>query len=371
MGAYEPDSIVVGKAFKVEINGQFGEIDPTNQPTSLGPNVLPNPLEDVDGTFSFIPSTGTHSGEYALAASSWHDGNAFRFFFVVEPQHEVKVDSIGFFEQARPGGPTNWEFRINGSPVATGSTHEFFEGHISSFDWPALSGTNTFELVGLGATDPAALWAIDDLAVGTLVPEPTGLAIAGMALGSLCWTRFRHWRARQSRRVGSLLRGRRLAVRSGGASDLPLLESMLYEAMHWNATRARPAFAEARGSDGFRRWLEGWGRRTGDTAAVATVGGRPAGAAWYRYHSPEMGSLGYVDESIPEVCIGVSAKHRARRVGRTLLVHLIDQARQAGVGALSLSVERENHALKLYRRLGFREVGRAGNLLTMVREVGR
>ena len=40
-------------------------------------------------------------------------------------------------------------------------------------------------------------------------------------------------------------------------------------------------------------------------------------------------------------------------------------ARAARVGALSLSVEQDNPALRLYERFGFVSVARVGNALTM------
>jgi ribosomal protein S18 acetylase RimI-like enzyme len=52
-------------------------------------------------------------------------------------------------------------------------------------------------------------------------------------------------------------------------------------------------------------------------------------------------------------------------VGTALLRALIERARADDVPALSLSVERENPALRLYKQLGFRRVGRADNAWTM------
>jgi ribosomal protein S18 acetylase RimI-like enzyme len=56
-------------------------------------------------------------------------------------------------------------------------------------------------------------------------------------------------------------------------------------------------------------------------------------------------------------------------VGTALLDALIVQARQAGVGALSLSVEEGNPAARLYERLGFVRIGRTGSAWTMLLEL--
>ena len=205
------ESVATAKYFSFEIDGAPAEFTPL--PDRLAPNVLPNPIGDADGTLTPTPAIGTASGVFAGAANSWHDGNAFQFLFVVEPTHQVPVDAFAFFDQTSPGGPTDWLLKINGQQVATGRTHNDFMFNLESLSLPPLEGTTLFEIVGTGATDPAAIWAIDDVAVGTLVPEPSSLAIMTTALGAFLWKRFRRkrtWGVSSQRR--SLTPTPRLAV---------------------------------------------------------------------------------------------------------------------------------------------------------------
>jgi RimJ/RimL family protein N-acetyltransferase len=74
---------------------------------------------------------------------------------------------------------------------------------------------------------------------------------------------------------------------------------------------------------------------------------------------------GFVDESTPELGIAVSPEVRGRGIGRALLASLIEHARAAQLPALSLSVESDNPALRLYERLGFEKVGRVENAWTI------
>ena len=53
-----------------------------------------------------------------------------------------------------------------------------------------------------------------------------------------------------------------------------------------------------------------------------------------------------------------------------LLRALIDEARRSGLAALSLSVERENAAVRLYERLGFVTIGPTAGSLAMVLKLG-
>ena len=75
---------------------------------------------------------------------------------------------------------------------------------------------------------------------------------------------------------------------------------------------------------------------------------------------------GFVDATVPELGMGVVREWRGRGVGTLLLAALVEVAREQGVEALSLSVEADNSARRLYERFGFRTVGEVGGSLTML-----
>jgi ribosomal protein S18 acetylase RimI-like enzyme len=64
--------------------------------------------------------------------------------------------------------------------------------------------------------------------------------------------------------------------------------------------------------------------------------------------------------------IGVVERARGQGQGQLLLQALIEKGRELGLQALSLSVEPDNPAKRLYERNGFREVGGVGASVTMV-----
>jgi len=72
---------------------------------------------------------------------------------------------------------------------------------------------------------------------------------------------------------------------------------------------------------------------------------------------------GFVDEQTPELSIGVLDGFRGRGIGRMLMQAAMD----AADGALSLSVEDGNGAIRLYKEFGFVPVGRVGGSTTMLR----
>jgi len=156
-------------------------------------------------------------------------------------------------------------------------------------------------------------------------------------------------------------------VRLGEPGDVGFLRTMLFEAAYWRTPANRPALDAGLAHPELAKLLRGWGSRQGDTSVVAFApDGRHLGAAWYRFWTDSSHSYGYVDPTTPEIAIGVAPEARRRGVGRALLEALITQARLDGVPALSLSVERDNGALKLYKHLGFRPVATVGNSYTML-----
>jgi ribosomal protein S18 acetylase RimI-like enzyme len=68
--------------------------------------------------------------------------------------------------------------------------------------------------------------------------------------------------------------------------------------------------------------------------------------------------------------IGVLAGSRGRGLGRRLLREVITLAHTEGLRALGLSVEPENCAGRLYRNLGFVQVGTNGGAATMLLPLG-
>lgn len=154
-----------------------------------------------------------------------------------------------------------------------------------------------------------------------------------------------------------------VAVRLAAASDAAFLVDALAIAADWRHPMPRPG-ADVLADPHLARYVVGW-PRPGDLGVVAEID-VPVGAAWWRYLAAGEPGYGFVDERIPEISIGVVAAARGAGTGSRLLATLIDCARERAVPALSLSVEPDNPAARLYRRLGFVEVGGVGGAVTMV-----
>ncbi len=148
---------------------------------------------------------------------------------------------------------------------------------------------------------------------------------------------------------------------------MKFLEEMLVEAAFWRPGTPTPDLATALTRPDLSYLLSDWGR-PGDAGCVAEADGTPLGAAWYRLWTEAQHSYGFVDAATPELGIGVVAQHRGCGVGTALLQTLLQTARDAQICRVSLSVEIDNPALRLYERAGFKRLERVDGAWTMAAE---
>ena len=158
-------------------------------------------------------------------------------------------------------------------------------------------------------------------------------------------------------------------VRAAGAADLPFLREMSYEAATWRPEEHAP-LESVLADPHVVRYLSDWGR-PGDAGVIGEEQGRPLGAAWFRLFPADEPGYGFVAADVPELAIAVAVGARGRGIGTQLLVALVDRARESGHRAVSLSVEPENPARRLYERAGFVRVADDGGAWTMVLELRR
>lgn len=156
-----------------------------------------------------------------------------------------------------------------------------------------------------------------------------------------------------------------LVIRRAGASDAPFLAEMLVAAAFWRPDGPSGSIDEVLSRPDLAHYVTGW-PRSDDLGVIALDGQQPVGAAWMRFFAESDPGYGFVDADTPELSIGVVRAWRGRGIGLGLLDALISGAREEGVASLSLSVEPDNDARRLYERVGFRKVDEPGGSLTML-----
>lgn len=115
------------------------------------------------------------------------------------------------------------------------------------------------------------------------------------------------------------------------------------------------------------RYHEEWGRPS-DYGLKVTARGHAMGASWSRFFPAGDPAYGFVDESIPEIGIAIRPAARGLGLGTRLLQQLIALLSEDGIEAASLSVDRRNPAIHLYRRLGFELYRQEGTACVMLKK---
>jgi SAM-dependent methyltransferase/GNAT superfamily N-acetyltransferase len=146
-----------------------------------------------------------------------------------------------------------------------------------------------------------------------------------------------------------------MKIRIAGPGDVRSLREMLFLAARWRPGDEDADTEEVLADDRILRYVDGWGR-PGDLGMIAERDGLTIGAAWLRLFTRERPGFAFVDERTPELTVAVTPAERRRGVGTALLRAVTRAAALAGHEAVSLSVEDDNPALRLYESLGFRRV---------------
>ncbi len=160
-----------------------------------------------------------------------------------------------------------------------------------------------------------------------------------------------------------------MQIRPLTQEDAPYLWEMLYHAIHVPAG-AKPPSREIVHSPDLAHYVADWGR-AGDLGYLAEdAQGQPVGAAWLRLLTGADRGYGNVDEATPELSVAVVPDCRGQGIGSRLLTALLDAASEH-YDAVSLSVQADNPALRLYQRLGFEIVEDGGTWFTMRKQLTR
>ena len=90
-----------------------------------------------------------------------------------------------------------------------------------------------------------------------------------------------------------------------------------------------------------------------DYGIVAEQDGQIIGAAWTRI----IPAYGHIDNETPELAISVLPNFRGKGIGSEMMQTLFDLLRERGYKRTSLSVQKDNPAVRFYERLGYKITG--------------
>ena len=137
-------------------------------------------------------------------------------------------------------------------------------------------------------------------------------------------------------------------IRNIRKSEIGLLKDFLYEAVFVpEGVESPPRDIVERPE--LRVYTDAFGTREGDNCLVAELGGRVVGSVWTRI----MDDYGHVDDETPSLALSLDKDVRGQGIGSALLTHMLALLKKKGYAQVSLSVQKTNYAVRLYRKAGF------------------
>ncbi len=150
-------------------------------------------------------------------------------------------------------------------------------------------------------------------------------------------------------------------IREIRSEEIPALDDFLYEAIFIPKGVEPPPRSIIEQED-LQVYVRGFGEEPHDHCLVAEVDGKIAGAVWVRI----MNDYGHVDNQTPSLAISLYPEYRGQWIGTQLLNQMLDMLRRKGYPQVSLSVQKENYALRMYQKAGFETVEERGEEVLMV-----
>lgn len=133
--------------------------------------------------------------------------------------------------------------------------------------------------------------------------------------------------------------------------EYKILDDFLYEAIFIPEGVQKPPFSIIEKPE-LQVYIENFGKKD-DYCLVAETENKIIGAVWVRI----MDDYGHIDNNIPSLAISLYKDFRGQGIGTALLESMLSLLKSQGYEKVSLSVQKENYAYRMYLKAGFEVVG--------------
>ena len=137
-------------------------------------------------------------------------------------------------------------------------------------------------------------------------------------------------------------------IREIQKQEYPLLDNFLYEAI-FIPEGIEPPPKTIITSPELQVYVERFGESKDDWGLVAEVDGKIVGAVWVRI----MNDYGHIDDETPSLAISLYKEYRGFGIGTAMMKEILALLKSHGYSRVSLSVQKDNYAAKMYLKIGF------------------
>ena len=139
-------------------------------------------------------------------------------------------------------------------------------------------------------------------------------------------------------------------IREMKENEYPLLSDFLYEAIFIPKGMDKPPKSIIEQPE-LQIYIEDFGKAD-DACMVAEIKDKVVGAVWTRI----MNDYGHIDDETPSFAISLYEEYRHLGIGTALMKAMLKLLKGKGYKQASLSVQKANYAVNMYRNTGFEVV---------------
>ena len=145
--------------------------------------------------------------------------------------------------------------------------------------------------------------------------------------------------------------------------DVDILKTFLYEAIFVPEGVSLPP-RDIVNKPELKLYYEDFGKGPADKAVVAKDNGIIVGAVWTRI----MNDYGHIDDDTPSFAIALYKEYRCRGIGTQMMTEMLQYLKECGYKRASLAVQKNNYAVRMYEKVGFKTVSENDEEFIMIYE---
>lgn len=140
-------------------------------------------------------------------------------------------------------------------------------------------------------------------------------------------------------------------IREIKENEYSLLNEFLFEAI-FIPEGVQPPEKSIINAPELQVYVADFGKQKDDICFLAEVDSSVVGAVWVR----DMNDYGHIEDGVPSFAISLYKEYRGHGIGTALMKRMLCELKERGYKKASLSVQKENYAVQLYRNVGFNVV---------------
>ena len=146
--------------------------------------------------------------------------------------------------------------------------------------------------------------------------------------------------------------------------EYPVLGEFLYQAIFVPAGMEKPD-REILKQPELQVYVDHFGEGGNDLCLVAEKDKNVIGAVWTRI----MNDYGHISDGVPSLAISILPQYRNQGIGTALMEEMMKLLIKKGYSQVSLSVQKQNKAVGLYRKVGFHVYRESDDEYIMVKDL--